>query len=140
MTTQVKRTTYGFTIIELITVITIIGILAAIGTVSYSGYQKRAAKSDVVSTAQQVKLKLGEYFTDKNNYPENKAAVVTYIGGVGSQLGDAFNLTKNSQSIQYAPFPSGCGGATSPRCTSYTITIPGPYWGGASTENEVIRP
>lgn len=46
---NVKRLTQGFTIIELVVVIIIIGILTTIGTLSYSGIQKKAVETSLLS-------------------------------------------------------------------------------------------
>jgi type IV pilus assembly protein PilE len=133
----------GFTIIELITVITIIGILATIGLISYSGYQIRAKKSSVEATGQQVKLKLGEYFTDNNQYPKaatGASSVKEYLDSVNSQtLGTAFETLVSSGATYTPTADSGvagsCSGVNSATlCTKYTITLPIALWGGLSSD------
>jgi prepilin-type N-terminal cleavage/methylation domain-containing protein len=136
----------GFTIIELITVITIIGILATIGLISYSGYQIRAKKSSVESTGQQVKIKLGEYFTDKNQYPKaatGVGGVKEYLDSVNSQtLGTAFDSLVTGGAT-YAPTAdsgvagSCSGGNAAIACTKYTITLPITLWGGLSSDTPI---
>ncbi len=137
-----QQTKSGFTIVELIIVITVIGILATIGIMSYSGYRVRAEKSSVESTVQQVKLKLGEYYTDNNGYPKTKADIVTYLNSINAQtLATAFNTTKNSTDMTYAPTTDAAGSCTTgspvPACTKYTITVAPAYWGGASGDASV---
>lgn len=46
---QTVRSNSGFTIVELIVVITVVGILAAITVIAYSGIQKRATDTSVLS-------------------------------------------------------------------------------------------
>lgn len=137
-----QRLQRGFTITELIIVITVIGILATIGLISYSGYRVRAAKSSVESTAQQVKVKLGEYYTDNNGYPKTKADIVTYLNSINAQsTATAFNTTKNGVDMVYTPTTdtgtSCTTGTPPPACAKYTITIAPAYWGGASGDPAV---
>jgi prepilin-type N-terminal cleavage/methylation domain-containing protein len=136
---QKKR---GFTIVELMVVIAVIGILLSIVVISYSGYQTRAKKSAVNATIQQVKLKLGDYYTDNNSFPKTKADVVTYLNSVNaSSVATDFNTTKNSTSIVYTPTASGGGSCTTgspvPACVQYTITVAPAYWGGGSSDTAI---
>jgi len=64
-----KRTTSGFTIVELLIVIVVIGILAAITVVAYNGIQTRAKNTKTINatTAWIKAVKL--YETDKGSYP-----------------------------------------------------------------------
>lgn len=132
-----KTNKAGFTIIELIVIIAVIGILAAIGIVSYGGARQNAARNAADTTAQQVKIKLGEYYTDMNYYP--LASVVDgYLRGANSvALADDFKDITDAGGT-YAPTPSGCNN-TSTLCTSYLITIPPVVWGGSGANLE-IRP
>ena len=136
----------GFTIVELIIVITVIGILASIAIVSYSGSQNRAKKSSFEATAQQVKLKLGDHLTDKNNYPSTKGAsvstndsVLKYLNDSGSPtLATDFNKTTSASAaiFSYTPSPSGCNNSTT-MCTSYTITVTKDKWSGAASDSNI---
>lgn len=124
----------GFTVIELVLVIAIIGILATIGMVSYGTYRARAAKSSADSTSQQVKLKLGEYFTDNNRYPANNTDVVTYLNSVqATATGTAFSAIISGGGT-YVATPSGCATTGGTACTSYTIAVPVSYWKGGSSD------
>ncbi|MFZ1360451.1 MAG: prepilin-type N-terminal cleavage/methylation domain-containing protein [Candidatus Saccharimonadales bacterium] len=139
----------GFTIVELLIVITVLGILITIVAVSYNGVQRSAKKSAIESTAQQVKLKLGEHYTDKNMYPITKADVVTYLNAVdATAIASDFNKSYNSTQITYRACDSSasscaatnCDNVATP-CRSYAITIPATAWGGsASDSSTVIRP
>lgn len=129
---------YGFTIVELVIVIAVIGILATIGMISYGSYRTRAAKSAVDSTTQQVKLKLGEYFTDNNNYPVDKTVLDTYLRSISAtSLADSFkNMTDNGAT--YAPTASDGSSCASVPCMKYTITVPATYWKGQSTDASIV--
>ena len=58
----------AYTLIELLVVIAIIGILAAVGTVSYSGYVSSAKKSSTENAMQQIALAQTEYLSNVGNY------------------------------------------------------------------------
>ncbi len=124
--TRSKKNLRGFTIVELIVVISIIGILASIAIVSYTGTQNRANKSNYESYASQVKLKLGEYFTDRSAYPADKPAVMTYLNAVG---GGALSTEFNKPDYVYACTNS---------CQGFTITVTKDKWKGASSDSNLV--
>lgn len=126
-----KTNAKGFTIVELLIVIVIIGILATIGFVSFSSAQNKAKKSKAESTVSQVKSKLGEYYVDNETYPENKAAVVTYLNANGgTSTATEFNSTAN---YTYTASPAGC----TTDCTGYTLTAAKAYWNGGDAESDI---
>lgn len=125
----------GFTIIELLTIIAVIGILAAISIVSWSGVQNQARRNDFQANAEQVKLKLGEYFTEHNSYYKTKAEVETYLDSIGAaSLSDTFSAA----AYQYATTPGACT-TSAADCVSYTITVTNASFGG-SGDSVVVRP
>ena len=64
-----KKSTSGFTIVELLIVIVVIAILAAITIVAYNGIQERARftamRSDIVALNKAIQL----YYADNGSYP-----------------------------------------------------------------------
>jgi len=64
-----RKTTSGFTIVELLIVIVVIAILAAISIVAYNGIQERARfasmRSDIASLNKAIQL----YYADNGSYP-----------------------------------------------------------------------
>lgn len=143
--TLTVRRRHGFTIVEIIVVIAVIGTLAAVGIVSYGSYRTRAAKSAADSTAQQVKLKLGEYFTDYNKYPTDKGAIDTYLRSVNAtSVADDFK-TMTDNGATYAPLSSSdtscTTGSPPPSCAKYTITVPVSYWKGGTSDTAItVKP
>ena len=63
-----KKSSRGFTLIELIVVVAIIGIISAVGTVAYQGYTKGAKESSVSSLIQQISLGQLEYYSNTGGY------------------------------------------------------------------------
>lgn len=109
---------------------------------SYSGYRIQADKSSVESTVQQVKVKLGEYYTDNNGYPKTKADIITYLNSINAQTtATAFNTARNGAEMVYAPTSDSGGSCTTgspiPACARYTITVAPAYWGGASGDASI---
>lgn len=129
-----KSNSKGFTLIELLIVIIIIGILAAIAFVAYSGSQNKAKKADAQSTLSQVKSKLAEYNADNSMYPDNKAAVVTYLqsaaGGNNTALGTKFNAAGYTYSA------TGCDSSNT-NCQGFTLTAQGTLFGGATPADDI---
>lgn len=128
-----KANAKGFTIVELLIVIVIIGILATIGFVSFSSAQNKAKKSKAQSTVSQVKSKLGEYFTENNNYPADKSAVSTYLTGNG---GSSTATEFGNAAYTYTASPASCDN-TSADCTGYTLTAAKTYWNGGTSESDI---
>ena len=75
---NMQKVQKGFTLIELMIVVAIIGILAAIAIPQYQNYVMRAKWSDVITSADSIKLAMGE--CAQNN------------GGDGSQCKTAASL------------------------------------------------
>lgn len=64
-----RKSTSGFTIVELLIVIVVIGILAAITVVAYSGIQTRARDNERVSDVNSLKKVLALFHAEKGYYP-----------------------------------------------------------------------
>lgn len=68
-----KKSTSGFTIVELLIVIVVIGILAAITIVAFNGIQNRAENTKTTQAIASVAKALQLYRTDNNDYPASSA-------------------------------------------------------------------
>ncbi len=137
-----KKIHEGFTLVELMIVIAVIAILATITVVSYNGVRNDSIKSAYDATAQQVKLKLGEHYTDNNRYPLNKTAVETYLSNVNA--GGTLIADFSEAEIVYAAYTDGSGStacSSGPDCQYYEITIDKTHWNGSTEDtNIVVKP
>ena len=146
-----KSGSRGFTIVELVTIIAVIGILAAIGIFSWSGAQNSARKNSFQTNAEQVKLKLGEYFTEHNRYFKDKTSVCIYLEDIQSTaLHEEFcTSTNNSGAYEYVasaatlPTVTAClieddTPTNTPSCISYMITVEKANWNGSGTDADII--
>ncbi len=83
-----KKTTSGFTIVELLIVIVVIAILAAISVVAYNGISQRARDSARTSDMKSIKTALEFYKSDNNRYPSatsgNGSWEESHLDGPGS--------------------------------------------------------
>lgn len=66
-----KKTSSGFTIVELLIVIVVIGILAAITIVAYNGIQNRASDAAVVADISAIRKNLEIAKADLGYYPQS---------------------------------------------------------------------
>jgi general secretion pathway protein G len=76
-----RKSTSGFTIVELLIVIVVIGILAAIVIVAYSGVQNRAYDTSVQSDLRAIgkQLEIGKLNSPTESYPITNAALDTIV-------------------------------------------------------------
>ena len=119
---MMRRTSHGFTIVELLIVIVVIGILAAITIVAYNGIQQRARITAVNSALSQSAKKIALYQVDNGSYPATgslAAAGVTDSQDVSYQYtgaGSTFCLTATTGTVSYKttettnPTAGGCPG------------------------------
>ena len=78
-----KRSTNGFTLIELMLVIAILGIIAAIALPSFLGQIQKARRSDAKQALFQVAAKLEQFYQDNKGYPDGTAVSDKNIADLG---------------------------------------------------------
>lgn len=72
----------GFTLLELLIVIAIIGVLVSIGTVSYSGAQKKSRDAKRQGDMKAIQNAFEQYYADNNgNYPSTCTISAAYLPG-----------------------------------------------------------
>lgn len=88
-----KRSTTGFTIVELLIVIVVIAILAAISVVAYTGIRDRASTSAIASEARVWRDLLAAYKAVNGSYPSPVASGNPLTsGGPGAHALDMYCL------------------------------------------------
>jgi prepilin-type N-terminal cleavage/methylation domain-containing protein len=78
-----KKTTSGFTIVELLVVIVVIGVLAAIVIVAYNGIQQRAENSKNIAGVNQIINLMKLYKATNGTYPSAGTGITYNCLGVG---------------------------------------------------------
>lgn len=82
MEQQQLRFRIGFTIVELVIAIAVIGLLASITVVSYTGWRKQVAETEVKSDLNSIKSALESSRNFGNIYPSAIPATFTPSAGV----------------------------------------------------------
>ncbi|MGH7217950.1 MAG: prepilin-type N-terminal cleavage/methylation domain-containing protein [Candidatus Microsaccharimonas sp.] len=111
-----RKTTTGFTIVELLIVVVVIAILASITIISYNGIQAQAIESSLKSDLKGASTQLGLDKARTDNYPTSLAKANQ---GKGISLSD-------DTSVRYVHTQSNdsyCLMATSKRLSTKTFSI-----------------
>ena len=105
-----KRSSLGFTLVELMVVVGLIGILASIAV---PNYKKFSAKSRTT----EAKILLSNIYTAENGAFNNYKYYVTCLNSIGFDVGDA-------SSLYYAAGFTGTGEKNGTVATDYGIPCP----------------
>jgi len=114
-----KKTSTGFTLIELMIAVAIIGILAAIAYPNYTEYVKKTRRSEIVSLLSEQAQTL------ERSYSKNSG---TYVGTTGLSGGNAYytiTSTLNAQDFTLTAAPVGTSMMNGDKCGSFVITNTG---------------
>ncbi|MFY9314461.1 MAG: type IV pilin protein [Burkholderiales bacterium] len=89
------RTTKGFTLLELLTVVGIIAILGAISVPFYNDYVTRSKITEATSALSDGRVKLEQFFQDNRTYTGGPAPTSTtyFTYAVGGASTTAYTLT-----------------------------------------------
>ena len=107
-----RKSTSGFTIVELLIVIVVIAILAAISIVAYTGIQQRANNTKTIAAANQVVKAISGYIAANGTYPYTGISCVVPSSLSTCTLGNTTDratkatLIANLQTISSLPSPS----------------------------------
>jgi len=105
---SMKRTTSGFTVVELLIVITVIAILAGITIVAYKGFQDRAKAAVISDDLKNIEKGLRAYASEKQwpSWPLDNAIDPNVPGGSPTIQNLVTDLPGLSTYITAAPFTS----------------------------------
>jgi prepilin-type N-terminal cleavage/methylation domain-containing protein len=129
-----KKSTSGFTIVELLIVIVVIGILAALVIVTYNGIQQKARDTERKTDIKALQGHMEAYWADQAKYPTLAQANDTtfrsnnFKGLDGSAFADPKNAgsqtlcgSTSANCYGFSVTPAGCDN-TATDCTNYTLT------------------
>jgi prepilin-type N-terminal cleavage/methylation domain-containing protein len=130
-----RKTSSGFTIVELLIVIVIIGILAALVITTYTGIQQKARDTERRTDINALQSHVEAYFAENGKYPSlanfNDASWrSTNMKGLdGAALADPKNASSqqlcgstSANCYGYTVSPANCDNGTNGDCTGYTLT------------------
>lgn len=80
-----SATSRGFTLIELMIAVVIVAFLAAIAYPSYTSYARKGARAEAKVRLTQIAQLQERYFTEKNTYTTDTAALLGVTGTVYSK-------------------------------------------------------
>ncbi len=99
-----RRHQAGFTLIELMIVVAIIGVLAAVAIPAYQNYVKKAAYTEVLSSATPVKLAISECYNVKGSLADcDTAGDLGITLPSGTNALDSVTITETTAAIKMTP-------------------------------------
>lgn len=139
-----KKTTSGFTIVELLIVIVVIAILAAISVVAYNGIQSRANDVAIQADLNNTAKKISEYAAINGQYPKGDTQLATlglklskkaygnhYYNGA-SYFNVVYCWPSASNPGSFALIASGVSGKTFAFTGGSVREFPSSVWSGGS--------
>ncbi|MDA1317124.1 MAG: prepilin-type N-terminal cleavage/methylation domain-containing protein [bacterium] len=118
----VRKTQFGFTLIEILTVVGIIGILISISSISLGSIQKRSRDNRRILDIKELQTALQQYHTNQPGgfYPTTMTILVTekYLEKLPLDP-----LTKTAAPYGYTRLPAGCNNTANRYCLNYQLSI-----------------
>jgi len=97
-----RKTTSGFTIVELLIVIVVIAILAAISIVAYNGIQERTRNTTTINAVSTYTKLIRLYMAGESAYPLTSSACLQVVAGSCSGR----NATMDANLQKYGSLPN----------------------------------
>lgn len=135
-----KKSNFGFTLIELMIVVAIIGILAAIAVPAYQDYTIRSKISEGIAAIDSCKTSVSEYYQSNAALPATLAD--SGCSNVATQYVASMNVVAGSIQVTFG----NVGGTATGDVLAYTPTVAGNYvtgWtcnGAATNLDSKYRP
>jgi len=109
-----KKSTSGFTIVELLIVIVVIAILATISVVAFNGVQMRARDAKRASDIATIAKALEAYYAVNGRYPAGLCTGSCVVNGAWSTTNDASNSWDNLKNALVPNYISSLPSETDP--------------------------
>jgi len=118
-----RKSSRGFTLVELMVTVAVIAILAAIGYPAYTNYTYKARRTEATGSLLDFATRMERFYADNNAYPVSGDGVeVADIMGSATTEHDYYTLGFAAQAAQSYTLQAVPGGAqSSDTCGTFTI-------------------
>lgn len=125
-----KKTSSGFTLIEIMIVVAIIGILAAFAYPAYMDTVRKSNRADAKAALSDVSQRLQRCFTAYSAYNDANCAVATEVAGAGITSQEGFYtitgvVAAGTYTLTATPVSGTTQAGDSGKCSTFTLTQAG---------------
>ena len=134
---MIKKTSNGFTLIELMIVVVIIGVLAAIAMPAYQDYGKRARRADAKSALLDAGLNQEKWRANNSSYAATTVSVWSNTGALsldGYYTINAVSGTVTQYSITATPVAGNLQAGDD--CGTFAIDVNGEDTTGSNADTD----